>query len=86
MVQWVKDPTAGAQVAAEAQVQSLALHSGLRIRCCWSCGKGLSCSLDSPPGPGISIYCVCGQKKIEKKKYVILLFLKGQRIITMHEI
>ena len=31
MVQWVKNPTLAAQVAAEEQVQSLAQHSGLRI-------------------------------------------------------
>ena len=30
MVQWVKNPIAGAQVAEEAQVRSLARHSGLK--------------------------------------------------------
>ena len=30
VVQWVKNPTAVAQVAAGVQVQSLALHSGLK--------------------------------------------------------
>ena len=30
MVQWVKNPTLVAQVAVEAQVRSLAWHSGLK--------------------------------------------------------
>ena len=30
MAQWVKNPTAAAQVAAEVQVWSLAQHSGLK--------------------------------------------------------
>ena len=30
MAQWVKNPTAVAQVSTEAQVQSLAWHSGLK--------------------------------------------------------
>ena len=51
MVQWVKNPTVAAQVAAEEQVQSLAQHSGLRI-----CGVGHNCALDSVPAPGTSIF------------------------------
>ena len=30
MAQWVKNPTAAVRVVAEAQVRSLARHSGLR--------------------------------------------------------
>uniref|UniRef100_A0A8D0MMW6 Phosphatidylcholine:ceramide cholinephosphotransferase 1 n=1 Tax=Sus scrofa TaxID=9823 RepID=A0A8D0MMW6_PIG len=35
-------------------------HSGLRIRCCSSCGVDLSCSWDSNPGPETSICHGCG--------------------------
>ena len=38
MVQWVKNPTAVAQVAVEAQVQYLAQHSGLKDLVCHSRG------------------------------------------------
>ena len=41
--------SAVAQVAAEAEVPSLAQHSGLRIRYCCSCGVGNS-GLDLIPG------------------------------------
>ena len=37
-----------------AQVWSPAQHSGLRIRCCHSCGMGHSYSSDSLPGPETS--------------------------------
>ena len=52
MVQWVKDTTTVAWVAAEKQVQSLAQSSGLRIWLCQSCDTDHSCSLGSIPGPG----------------------------------
>ena len=55
MVQWVKSLTAAAPVTAEAQVQSLAHCSGLRIQYCHSYSIDHSCSSDSVPGWGTSI-------------------------------
>ena len=53
MAQWVKNPTAAAQVAVEVQVQSLAQHSELKdLALPQFCG---SCDSDSFPGPGTSI-------------------------------
>ena len=63
MVQWVKNLTAAAQVTVEAQVQSPARCSGLKIQCCCSCGVDCSCSSDSVPSLGISICLGCGQKQ-----------------------
>ena len=54
--QQVKNPTAGAQVTVETQVQSPALCSGLRI---WHCHSH-SYSSDSIPDPEISTCCGCG--------------------------
>ena len=42
-------------VSVEMAVRSSALHSGLRIQHCCSCGVGCSSSLDSVPGQGTSI-------------------------------
>ena len=50
MAQRVKNPTAVAQVAGEAQVRSQAWCSGLK-------------DLDSVPGPGTSVCRGCGHKK-----------------------
>ena len=47
MAQWVKNPTAAAQVTAEARVRSPAQGSGLRIQHCHSCGVGRSCGSHS---------------------------------------
>ena len=49
LVQWVKYPTAVAQVAAETRFQSLTSGSGLKDWGCCSCGS------DSISGPGTSI-------------------------------
>ena len=45
------------------QVRSLARLSGLRIRCCCSCGLGLDCGSDLIPGLGTS-YALGRLKKI----------------------
>ena len=42
MAQWLMNPTRNHKVA----IQSLALLSGLKIRCCLSCGVGCRCGLD----------------------------------------
>ena len=68
MVQWVKNPTAVAPVAAEVWVQSLAWRRGLKDLSCRSCGVAYDCSSDSIPGPGTSISQGCGRKKKKKKK------------------
>ena len=49
-----------------AQVWSPAWHRGLRIWHCQSCGIDCSCSLDSIPSSGTSIFCGCSQKKISE--------------------
>ena len=54
MAQWVKNLTAVAQVAGEAQVGSPAGCSGLKEPLCCSRGAGHSYSLDLIPGPGTS--------------------------------
>ena len=56
MAQWIKYPTAA------AQVQSAAQSSGLKDRYCQSCGS------DSISGPGTSICCGCGPKKTDKQR------------------
>ena len=67
MVQWVKNPTAAAGVAAEVLLRSPAWCSGLRIQHCRSFGS------DSFPGLGTSICCGCGHlKKINKQALVLL--------------
>ena len=38
--------------SAGTKVPQPAQHSGLRIRCCYSCGIGHNCGLDLTPGPG----------------------------------
>ena len=68
VVQWVKNPTAEAQVAGEAQVWSLAQCSGLRLQHCRSCSISHSCCLDSLTGLGTSIYRGCSHKKKKKKE------------------
>ena len=55
MVQWVKNPTAVAPVAAEVRVQFSAKHSWLKDPALPHCGVGHSSGLDSSPGPGTSI-------------------------------
>ena len=50
MVQWVKNPTAVTWDAVEARVQSLAWHSGLKVRCYSS----FSLEHNLIPGPGTS--------------------------------
>ena len=60
MAQWAQDPTVAALVTVEVQVQSSALHSGLRFQHCHSLGS------DAIPGPGTSMGCGCSQKQ-EKK-------------------
>ena len=57
VVQCVKNLTAAAWIAVEAQVQSSAQHS---------------CSSDSFPGRGIFIFCGCSHKKEKKKKEMTL--------------
>ena len=68
LVQWVKNLTAMPQVAAEAQVGSLAWCSELRILHCCSCGIGHSCGLNPIPGLGTSIWCGWSKKKEKKEK------------------
>ena len=55
MVQQVKDLSAVAQVAEEAQVPSPARDRGLRIRRGCSCGVSHTCSSESVPGLGTFI-------------------------------
>ena len=62
-----------AKITAEAQVQSPAQCSGLRIWHCGSCGIDCSCGSDSFPGLGASICHRYSQKK--KKKVFIKYFL-----------
>ena len=64
VAQWVKNLPAVAWAVVKTQVQSLALHSGLRIWCCHSYGVGHSCGFDSIPDLGTSI----SQKEKEKKR------------------
>ena len=66
VAQWVRYPTAVAQVPVEMQVLSQAWHSGLRIRHCHTCGVGCSCGLDSIPDLETSIYHECGHKNKNK--------------------
>ena len=81
MVQWAKNPTAAAWVAAVVLVRSLVWSSGLRIWRCCSCGGGGSCRSDSIPGWGTSICCGCGylkkKKKKKKKKSELVPYLTG---------
>ena len=65
MAQQVKNATAMVQIAVEAWVRSLALHSGLKVWHGRSCGTGHSCGWDSVPDLGTSICCGRGRK--EKK-------------------
>ena len=67
MVQWVKNLTAVAWVAAEVWIRSSALGSGLKDQCCCSCSVGHICGLDSVPGPGTSI-CYGRIHQIKKKQ------------------
>ena len=67
VVQCVKNPTAAAQVTAEARVQSLAQHSGLRIKCCHSYRVGRSCGSNSIPWPGKFHVSRMWPKKKKKK-------------------
>ena len=66
VAQWVKNLAAVAWV--DAEVQSPACHSGLRIWCCHGCGIGHSCGLDSVPGLETSVCCGCSHKKKRKKE------------------
>ena len=50
VAQWVNDPAC----PLEAEVQSPAQHSVLRVQHCCSCGIGQSSRLDSIPGLGTS--------------------------------
>ena len=70
-------------VSVEALVPSPAWHSGLRIQCCYSCGVGRSCGLDSISDLETSI-CRGGgwkrRKKREKEKRWLL-----PRVSPLHE-
>ena len=61
----VKNPTTAAQVAVEAQAQTLVQYSGLRI---WHC---CNCASDSIPGPGTSICQGCGHKVKKTQKHIL---------------
>ena len=50
MAQYVQNPTAAAQIAAETWVPSLTWHR--KLKCCCSCGIGHSSSSDFDPCPG----------------------------------
>ena len=50
-------------------IQSPAQPSGLRIRCCHSCGTGCRCGSDLIPGLGTSICHGCSQKWKTKKVF-----------------
>ena len=63
VTQWVKNPTEAAQVAEEAQVQSLARYKGLLTDPVLPQLSG-SCGSDSIPGPETSICHRCGHKII----------------------
>ena len=67
MVQWVKNPTAAAWVAAEVQVQSPAPCIGLKGSVLPWLQHGLRLWLRFNPWPGTSICHGCGYK-IERKK------------------
>ena len=59
LAQWVKNPSL---LQAVSQVIDVAW-----IWCWHGCGVGYSCSFDSTPGLGISIYCRCAHKNKTKK-------------------
>ena len=63
VMQWVKNPTAVAQVTEEVQVRSLAQHSGLKHPV-WPQLRHRS----QVPGLGTSIYHGCNHKKKEGRK------------------
>ena len=72
MVQWVKNPISAAQVTAEAQVRSLARHSGLK-------DPALpQLQLNSIPAPGTFICHEYSHIHTHKKNYILEL---GQSII-----
>ena len=58
----------GVFAAAGTQVRSLALHSGLRIQHCCSCGIGCNSSLD--PFPGMGTPYALGQPKKKKGLWI----------------
>ena len=65
MAQWVKSPTAAAQVIAEARVQSPARHSGLKCPVLKD-----SMAQELPCAPGVAIKKKKKKRK-EKKRSVI---------------
>ena len=72
-----------ARVAVEAWVLSPTQHSGLKDWLCHSCGIGCSCSSDSVPGLGTSIFRVQPKKK-EKKIGIMDRPLGNFQWITDH--
>ena len=66
------------------QVQSLAWHSGLRIRRCRSCGLVCSCSLDLITGPGTP-YAEGSLKRKKKKKRERERFLEVELCVQRYK-
>ena len=62
VVQWVRNPTAVAQVSVEAWVRSPAWCNRFRIWCCHSCETGCNCGSYLIPSLGTSICWKCSQK------------------------
>ena len=67
MVQWVKNPTAMARVAAEAQVRSSARFIWLKDLLLLLLWCKMQLWLHSIPGLGTSICLRCGHKKNKKQ-------------------
>lgn len=57
-------------VSLAVQVQSLAQHKGLRIQCCWSCGKSCSCRSEMIPDRELP-YAVSAARKRKRKVFII---------------
>ena len=72
VVQWIKNPTAVAQVAVEAQVQSPAWHNGFKGPIVAKHGTGCSCGLESVLGPGTSTCCQYGHNIFLKISFLRL--------------
>ena len=68
MVQWVKNPTAAAEVNEEVQGQYLSWPSGLKDLTLPQLQLVCSGSSDSISGMGTSICCGCSHKIKNKKK------------------
>ena len=67
-MQWVKNPTAVAQITVEVQVQSLAQHSGLSIQHCFSCDVGCSFAQIQPLAQELPYAMGVAKKKKEERK------------------